>query len=99
MTEAASEIRRAAHLPEQPGQTFGARTRLGREKRAEFFGKIQENRAGLENADWFRSAAVHERWNFGIGVHGDEAAAELVAFADADEPRIIFGASVSERQK
>ena len=36
MAEAAADIRRAAHLPEEPGQAFGARGALGGNKAPNF---------------------------------------------------------------
>ena len=46
VAEAAAEVGRAAHLPEQPRQAFGARRGLGRQERAELLGEVQQDRAG-----------------------------------------------------
>jgi hypothetical protein len=49
MTKAAADIGRAAHLPEEPGQAFGARGALGRQQGAELLGEIDDSktRTGL----------------------------------------------------
>src|SRR6185312_16256653 len=82
MSKAAAEIRRASHLPEQPGQTFGSLRRLLRHESTELLGKVEQDRAGFEHADRLLSAAIHERGNLRVRVHGDEAAAELFTLAD-----------------
>ena len=99
MAEAAAQIGRAAHLPEQPRQAFGARGRLGRQESAELLGQIQQDRAGLEHPDRLRAAAVHQRRDLGVRVDRHEAAAELVALADLDQPGVVLGAAVAERQQ
>ena len=95
MAEAAAEIGRAAHLPEQPRQAFGARAGLGRQERAELLREIQQDRAGLEHPDRLRAAAVQQRRDLGVRVDRDEAAAELLAVADLDQPGVVFGAAVA----
>jgi hypothetical protein len=40
------------------------------------------------------AAAVHQRRDFAVGVDRHEAAGELVALADADRPRVIFGVNM-----
>ena len=99
MAEAAADIGRAAHLPEQPGQALGARGALLRQELAELLGEVHEDRAGLEDADRLRAAAVDHRRDLGIRVDRDEAAAELVALADPDQPGVVFGALVALRQQ
>ena len=84
MAEAAAKIGRAAHLPEQPRQAFGAGGRLGRQEGAEFFRQIHQDRARLEHADRLCAAAVHQRRNFRVGIGCDKTAAELVAVLDPD---------------
>ena len=93
MAEAAAEIGRAAHLPEQPGQALGPALAVRRQEGAELLGEIEQDRAGLEHADRRRAAAVHQRGDLRVRVHADEAAAELVAVADADQPGIVFRAA------
>src|ERR1700722_4202555 len=56
MTEAAAQVWRAAHLPEQPGQAFSSGRRFGGQKGAELLGQVHQNRAGLEHTDGFRAA-------------------------------------------
>src|SRR5262249_50692180 len=65
----------------------------------ELFGEIDEDRAGFEDADWGRAAAVDHRRDFRIRVDLDEAAAELVALADADQPGVVLGTLVPFRQQ
>jgi hypothetical protein len=99
MAEAAADIGRAAHLPEQPRQAFGARRDLGRQERAELLGQVHQDRAGLEDPDRLGTAAVHQRRDLGVRVHRDEAAAELIAVADLDQPGVVLRALVAERQQ
>src|SRR3546814_13492701 len=98
MTEAAADEGRWAQLPEQPGKCRGAGRPIRWQEGAELFGEIYQDRAGFEDADRRRPAAVHERRDLGVGVDLDEAGAELVAFGDIDPPGIIFGAAVAKRQ-
>src|SRR5665213_2766913 len=60
---------------------------------------MQENGAGLENADRLGSAAVHQRWNLRVRVDLDEAASELIPLIDPDEPGVVFRALVPELQQ
>ena len=99
MTEPAAEIGRAAHLPEQPGKAFGAFRRVGRQEGAKSFCEIQQNRAGLEHPGRRRGAVVHQRRDLGVRVHPDKAAAELIAVADSDQPGVVLGALVAQRQQ
>src|SRR6185312_3380266 len=99
MAEAAAEIGRAAHLPEQPGEALGARGLIGRQEGAELLGEISEDRTGLEHADRLCAAAVHQRRDLGIRVHLDEARAELLALTDPHEPGVVLGALVAEREQ
>src|SRR5581483_10582874 len=94
VAEAAAEERRRAHLPEQPGQAFGAGLPAAWNERPELFGEMHQDRAGLEEADRRRTAAIHQRWNLGVGIDRDKAAAELVA-VDPDQPGIVFGTLVA----
>ena len=45
MPEAAAQIGRAAHLPEQPVQAFGTFGMIGGKERAKLFGQIKQDRA------------------------------------------------------
>src|SRR5690349_14033892 len=99
MTEAAADIGRAAHLPEQPGQALGACGALLGQELAEFLSEVHQDRTGLEDADRFRAAAVHHRRDLRVRIDLDEAAAELVALADADQPGVVFGALVALREQ
>src|ERR1700757_2979323 len=56
-------------------------------------------RAGFEYADRFRSAAVQQRRDLRVRVDRHEAAAELIALPDVDEPSVILGADMAERQQ
>ncbi len=99
MAEAAADIGRAAHLPEQPRQTLGACLGLGRQEGTEFLGEIHQDGAGLEHADRLRAAAIDESRDLGVGIDGDEAAAELVAVVDPDQPGVVFRALVAQREQ
>ena len=100
MAKPAADIGRAAHLPEQPGQAFGARRGLGRQKRiVEFLGKVHQDGGGLEDADRLWAAAVDHRRDLRVRVDRDKPAAELIALADADQPGIVFGALVTQGQQ
>ena len=93
MAKAAADIGRAAHLPEEPGQAFGARGALGRQQGAELLGEIDEDRARFEDAHRLGFATVEQSRDLGIRIDGDKAAAELVALADLDRPGVVFGAA------
>ena len=58
----------------------------------------QDGRA-FENADGLRAAAIQKCGDFGIGVDIHKAAAELLAFTNADQPGVVFRALVAKRQK
>src|SRR5208282_3699392 len=68
VAESSAEIRRASHLPEQPGQAFGARAGLGRQEGAKLFREIEQDRAGLEDPDRLRTAAIYHRRYLGVGI-------------------------------
>jgi hypothetical protein len=91
VAEPAAQVGRAAHLPEQPGQALRPLGhRLGQERTAELLGEVQQDGARFEHADRLGSAAVEQRGDLGIGIDGDEAAAELIALADPDQPGIVL---------
>ena len=98
VAESAAEVRRAAHLPEQPGQTFGPR-RASRHQRAELLGQVHQDGARLEHADRRLAAAIQERGDLRVRVHLDEPAAELIAVVDLDQPRVVLRAAVPELQQ
>mmetsp|Transcript_1028 Transcript_1028/g.2629 ORF Transcript_1028/g.2629 Transcript_1028/m.2629 type:complete len:265 (-) Transcript_1028:326-1120(-) len=100
VAEAAAEEGRAAHLPEQPAQRLRPLgTARRQEGAAELFRQIHQDRAGLEHPHRLGAAAVQQRRDLGVGVHRDEAAAELLAFVDADQPGVVLGAGVAEGQQ
>jgi hypothetical protein len=72
---------------------------LSRQEGAELFGEVEQDRAGLEDADRLAPAAIHHGRDLGIGIDGDEAAAELVAVVNPDQPSVVFGALLAERQR
>ena len=99
MAEAAAQERRAAHLPEQPRQAFGASGAVRRQERAELLGQVQQDRAGFEHPHRRRAAMVHQHRDLGIRVGRDEAAAELVAVVDPDQPGVVLRRAMAERQE
>src|SRR6516165_2461225 len=99
VAKAAADVGRAAHLPEQPRQTFGAGGRLRWQELAEFLGQVHQDRAGLEDPDRLGTAAVDQRRDLGIRVRGDKAAAELIAVAYLDQPGIVLRALMTEGQQ
>ena len=72
---------------------------LLRHQGAELLGEIEQHRARLEQADRRRPAAIDQGRNLGIGIDGHEAAAELLALADVDQPGVVLGARVARRQQ
>jgi hypothetical protein len=99
VAEAAPQEGRAGHLPEEPRQAFRARTRLARKEGVELLGQVDQDRAGLEDAGRRRRAPVEERRDLGVGVHGHEAASELLPLADVDEVGVVLGALPADRQQ
>ena len=99
MPEAPAQKRRTAHLPEQPRQALRALCRFGGQKCAEFFCQIHEDRAGFKHPHRLRTAAVQQGWNLGVGVGADEAAAELFALQDADQPGVVLSPRVAQGQQ
>ena len=99
MAEAATEIGRTAHLPEQPRQALGPGRRLGRQESAERLGEMGEDRSRLEHAERLRPAAVDQRRNLRVRVRVDEPRPELVAVADLDQPGVVFGAGMAGGQQ
>ncbi len=99
MAEPAAQIGRAAHLPEQPGQGFGALGGVSGQEGPELFSQVHQDGAGFEHPDRSRPAAVDQGGDLGIGVGGHKAAAELVALVDTDQPGVIFGAAVAQGQQ
>ena len=62
--------------------------------------------AGTSSSIWADDAApaaqttaVQQCWNLGVGIDTDKAAAELLAFLDADQPSIVLSAGVTHRQQ
>src|SRR5690606_10017964 len=90
-----AEERRAAHLPHEPGEDLRAVCGFGRQEGTEFFGEIDEDRARFEYPNWLGAAAIEERGDLAVRVDADEAARELVALADVDQPCVIFGAAMT----
>ena len=99
MAEATAQVGRAAHLPEQPIQRLGPAGDVLRQEFAELLRQVQQDRAGFEDPDRLRPAAVEQGRNLGIRVDPDEAGAELVAIGDPDQPGVVFGAAMAERQQ
>src|SRR5690554_1751021 len=90
VTEAAADEGRTAHLPEQPVEALGTTTDVLRNEGAEPVRQIQQDGAGLEQPQRRVHAGVEHRRDLGVGVDLDEAAAELIALADANQPGVVF---------
>src|ERR1700683_698727 len=99
MAESAAKIRRRAHLPEQPGEALRPLGGFGRQKGAELLGEIKQDRAGLEEADGLGGAAIDQCRDLGVGIDGYETAAELVTLIDLDQPSVVLGLFLAEREK
>src|SRR5690554_3336642 len=90
VTEAAADEGRTAHLPEQPVEALGTTTDVLRNEGAELVRQIQQDGAGLEQPQRRVHADVKHHQNLRVGVDLDEAAAELITLADADQPGVVF---------
>jgi hypothetical protein len=99
VAEAAAQQGRGTHLPEQPVERFGARRHRLRQEGAELFGQVEQDRTGFEHAHRLVAAAVHQRRDLRVRVDLDEAARELRALVDADQPGIVFGARMAGGQQ
>ncbi|MNH16457.1 hypothetical protein D3C79_761010 [compost metagenome] len=99
MSEATAQVRGRAHLPEQPVQSLGALRQVLGQEVAEFFCQVQQDRAGLEDASGRRDATVEQGRDLRVGVDLDKTAGKLIAFANADEPSVVFGAATAEGQQ
>ena len=98
MAETTAQVWRAAHLPEQPAQGLGT-CRAAGQKHTELFSQMQQDCAALEHAHRLRAAAVHQRGDLRVGIGGHKTTAELLAFTDADQPGVVLGAAVAQRQQ
>ena len=94
-----AQVRRAAHLPEQPRHAFGTQGGVGGHQGSKLLGQVQQNGARLKHPHRLGAAVVYQRRNFGIGVGPHKAAAELVALMNAHQPCVVFGPSVAQRQQ
>ncbi|MNL60140.1 hypothetical protein D3C87_1839270 [compost metagenome] len=99
MSEAAAEIRRGCHLPEQPVHRFGPGLVFLRQEGAELFSEVEQDRTRFEYADRLRSGPVHQRRDLRVRIDLDEARAELVALVDADQPGIVFSSGMAGSQQ
>ncbi len=72
---------------------------VGGEEGAELLGEMEQDGAGLEEADRFRAAAIEQCGDFGVGIDCYETAAELIAVVDADQPGVVLGTFVAEGQQ
>lgn len=62
--ETAPDIGGGRHLPKQPGQAFGAPGQILWDEFAELGGEIQQDGAGLEDAEQRRTTAIHQPRDF-----------------------------------
>ncbi len=102
MAETAAEEGGRAHLPEQPVHRLRAGPEIRRQEGAEFFGEIDHDGGGFEDAQRLPAILrlmVHQRRDLRIRIDADEARAELVALADIDQPGIVLRARVPGRQQ
>ncbi|RMN75181.1 hypothetical protein ALQ52_04431 [Pseudomonas cannabina pv. alisalensis] len=99
MPEPAAQIRRSAHLPEQPVQGLGTSCRIGRQERGKLLRQIQQNRSGFEHPHRRLMASVQQRRDFRVGIDLDKAAGKLLTLGDANQPRVVFRSTVSQRQQ
>ena len=72
---------------------------LRRQESAKLFCEINQDRARLEYANRRRPAAVHQCGNFRVGIDGDKATAELMAIVNADQPSVVFRATMPSRKQ
>ncbi len=96
VSEPATEIGSGSHLPEQPIEAFGAGGTARGQKSAEFLGEVDEDRTRLEDADRRGAAPVEKSGDLGVRIDGDEAASELAALVDPDQPGVVLGAVMAE---
>ena len=82
-------------MPEQPGQGLGSLRPGSGKELPEFLGEVDEDRAGFEDTHRLRAAAIDQRGDLGVWVNVDEAARELLPFADANWPGVIFGVGMA----
>ncbi len=68
-------------------------------KASNLFGEIQEDRTAFEHTGRLRRGAIDENRDFRVRIDANEAGAKLLAVADPDQPRIVFGALMASRQK
>jgi hypothetical protein len=73
--------------------------RCRQEGAAELLGQVHQDGAGLEHPHRLRPAAVQQRRDLGVGVDLHEAAAELLALVDADQPGVVLGARMAQGQQ
>ena len=96
MAKATAQKGRAAHLPEQPGQAFGARCATGGQEGSELFRQVLKDGSGFEHPHRRFSTMVHQRRDLRVGIGGNKSTAELVAIIDADQPRVVLGTVVTQ---
>src|SRR5690606_28334099 len=65
----------------------------------ELLREIDEDRAGFEYADRPLAASIHHCWDLGIGIHGNESRAELLALGDPDQPGIVLCAAMTQGEQ
>ena len=92
MAKAAAQIGGRAHLPEKPAHHLGFLCGIGGHECAKFFREIEHDRPAFEHPLRGVAGVVHERRDLGVGVYLHKARAELVTFANVDQPCVIFRA-------
>ena len=94
MPETASQIGSTPHLPEQPRQAFSTLRWLSGQKRTELFGQIDHDCTRFKHPSRRRRTQVKQGGNFGVWIDFNEAATELLTFADVDGVGIILSAGM-----
>ena len=83
--EAAAQVRRGAHLPEQPVHALRPALVVGGDKGAKLLGQIEQDRRALKDPRWAAvfgaDRVIHERRDLGVRVGSNKAAAKLLAIS------------------
>ncbi len=70
-----------------------------RDESAKAVGEIQQDGAGFEDAQRLGTPTIHQGRDLGVGIDLHEAAGKLIALADTDQPGVVLGVGMPERQQ